>query len=181
LQALVGLRSSDAPPRHRPGIDAVYRGFVAQRTEELTRKIEGGGAREAAIRALFYIRLPEGVADERGFRLLQRLREEAGSELPLAAFKALARDQFYTLMLDEQRAVAAIPAMLDRDPEFAAHMGATLRRVIDVVGVESKTGKERLAAVGALFEARTRFKPRSAPSESAAGPLVQRDRASGQR
>ena len=33
LQALAGLQASDVPPRHRPGIDAVYRAFVAQRIE----------------------------------------------------------------------------------------------------------------------------------------------------
>jgi pimeloyl-ACP methyl ester carboxylesterase len=181
LQALVGLKSSDAPPRQRPGVDAVYRAFVAQRIDELTRKMDAGGPREAAIRALFYIRLPEGVADERGFRLLQRLREETGGELSLPDFKAMARDQFYTLLLDEQRAVTAIPAMLDRDPELAARMAATLRKLIDALGVESKTGKERRAAIEALFESRIKFRPRSAPLASAADPLAQRDRAGGQR
>ena len=39
LQALVGLKASDAAPRHRPGVDAVYRAFVAQRIDELTRNI----------------------------------------------------------------------------------------------------------------------------------------------
>ena len=96
LQSLVGLKASDASPRHRPGVDAVYRDFITHRIEDLTRKITEGGPREATIRALFYIRLPEGVADERGFRLLQRLREEAGAGLSLADFKTMARDQFFT-------------------------------------------------------------------------------------
>ena len=94
MQALVGLKASDASPRRRPGVDAVYRAFVAQRIDELTQNITQGGPREAAIRALLYIRLPEGVADERGFRLLERMREEAGGDLPLAAFKTMVRDQF---------------------------------------------------------------------------------------
>ena len=102
VQALVGLKASDASPRRRPGVDAVYRAFVAQRIDELTRNITQGGPREAAIRALLYIRLPEGVADERGFRLLERMREEAGGDLPLAAFKTMVRDQFFTLLLDER-------------------------------------------------------------------------------
>jgi hypothetical protein len=175
LQALAGLKADDSSPRQRPGVDAVYRDFVARRTEELTRKIDEGGPREAAIRALFYIRLPEGVADERGFRLLQRLHEEAGGELPLAAFKAVARDQFYTLLLDEQRAVAAIPGMLDRDPELAASMGAMLHRLIDDVGVESKTGKERRAAMEALFDSRSKFRPaKPVPVEGASAPLAPR-------
>jgi pimeloyl-ACP methyl ester carboxylesterase len=154
LQALVGLKASDASPRHRPGIDAVYRTFVAQRIDELTRSIAEGGPREAAIRALLYIRMPEGVADERGFRLLERMREEAGGDLPLAAFKAMVRDQFFTLLLDERRAIEAIPAMLDTNPDLAPRMRSTLRKVIEVLGVESKLGKTRLADITAMFESR---------------------------
>jgi hypothetical protein len=154
LQALVGLKASEAPPRHRPGADAVYRAFIARRVEELTRNIAQGGPREAAIRALLYIRLPEGVADERGFRLLERMREDAGGDLPLADFKTMVRDQFFTLLLDERRAVEAIPAMLDADLDLAQRMGSTLRKLIEVLGVESKLGKTRLAEMTAMFESR---------------------------
>jgi hypothetical protein len=154
LQALVGLKASEASPRHRPGVDAVYRAFVAQRIDELTRNITRGGPREAAIRALLYIRLPEGVADERGFRLLERMREDAGGDLPLADFKTMVRDQFFTLLLDERRAIEAIPAMLDADPDLAQRMGSTLRKLIEVLGVESKLGKTRLAEMTAMFESK---------------------------
>jgi pimeloyl-ACP methyl ester carboxylesterase len=122
LEALVGLKASDASPRHRPGVDAVYRAFVAHRTSELMQNIAKGGPREAAVRALLYVRMPEGVADERGFRLLEHLREGTGGGLSLADFKTMVRDQFFTLLLDERRAVEAIPAMLDADPELAARM-----------------------------------------------------------
>jgi hypothetical protein len=158
LEALVGLKASDASPRHRPGVDAVYRAFVAERTSELMHNIARGGPREAAIRALLYIRLPEGVADERGFRLLEHLREGAGSGLTLAEFKTMVRDQFFTLLLDERRAVEAIPAMLDTDPDLAARMAGTLRKLIDVLHVDSAAGKKRLAEIVALFESRVKAK-----------------------
>jgi hypothetical protein len=158
LQSLVGLKSSDATPRPRPGVDAVYRAFVAQRIEELTRKIAEGDPREAAVRALLYIRMPEGVADECGFRLLERMREEVGTGLSLAAFKTLVRDQFFTLLLDERRAVEAIPTMLDADPEQASRMASVLRKLVEVVGVESKSGKARLAEIEAIFEARKKVR-----------------------
>jgi hypothetical protein len=172
LQAMVGLKASDASPRRRPGVDAVYRAFVAQRIDELTRNIAQGDPREAAIRALLYIRLPEGVADERGFRLLERMREEAGGDLPLAAFKTMVRDQFFTLLLDEQRAIEAIPAMLDADTDLASRMGSTLRKLIEVLGVESKLGKTRLAEMTAMFESRKAAKaPKNgAPKEGRAQP-----------
>ena len=168
LQALVGLKASEASPRHRPGVDAVYRAFVAQRIDELTRNITRGGPREAAIRALLYIRMPEGVADERGFRLLEHMREDAGSGLSLADFKTMVRDQFFTLLLDERRAIEAMPAMLDADPELASRMATTLRKLIEVLGVESKLGKSRLAEMTAMFESRKAAKaPKNgAPKES---------------
>jgi len=168
LQALAGLKASEASPRHRPGVDAVYRAFVAQRIDEIMRNIARGGPREAAIRALLYIRMPEGIADERGFRLLEHMREHAGSGLSLAEFKTIVRDQFLSLLLDERRAVDSIPAMLDTDPELAQRMATTLRKLIEVVGVESKLGKTRLAETTVMFESRRKVKsPNGAPKESA--------------
>ena len=38
-----------------------------------------GGLREAFVRAIIYIRLPELAADERGFTVLSKLREEYAS------------------------------------------------------------------------------------------------------
>jgi hypothetical protein len=150
----VGLKGSEGGHRHRPGIDATYKAFVAQRVEELKRSIAEGGPREAAIRAALYIRLPEGVADERGLRLLQRLRDEAGSGLTLAAFEKVVRDQFFGLLLDERHAVEAIPAMLARDPELASRMTRTLGRLIEVVGVESPAGKARFREMERVFRQR---------------------------
>jgi hypothetical protein len=154
LQGLVGLRAGESAPRRRPGVDATYKAFAAQRVDELKRGIEEGGPREAAIRAALYIRLPEGVADERGFRLLQRLREEAGSGLTLAAFEKVVRDQFFSLLLDERRAIEAIPAMLTKDPELASRMTGALARLIEVVGVESPAGKARLREMEKIFRQR---------------------------
>ena len=98
--------------------------------------------------------MPEGVADERGFRLLEHMREHAGSGLSLADFKTIVRDQFFMLLLDERRAIEAMPAMLDADLELAQRMATTLRKLIEVLGVESKLGKSRLAEMTAMFESR---------------------------
>ena len=75
VQALTGLKASDGSPRHRPGKDANYYALVGQRVEELRNGMTEGGPREAVIRALLYVRMPEGVVDERGFNLM---RETAG-------------------------------------------------------------------------------------------------------
>jgi hypothetical protein len=153
LQAMVGLKASNRPVRERPGEDASRRALVSQRVTELKQAIPQGGAREAVIRALLYIRLPEGVADERGFNLLRRMRHDAGQGLSLSDFKQLVREQFFMLLLDERRAVEAIPAMLDRDPDLSARMGTNLRKLIEVVGVRSDISRERLAECERMFKA----------------------------
>lgn len=152
LQALVGLKASDTSPRRRPGKSAAHLAQVARRIEELKSDIARGGPREAAIRALLYVRMPEGVADERGFNLLRRMRDEAGRGLGLAEFKRMLREQFFMLHLDERRAVEAIPAMLAKDPELARRMASNLNRMLDVTGVRSDVAKARLAEVEKLFQ-----------------------------
>jgi pimeloyl-ACP methyl ester carboxylesterase len=152
VQAMVGLKASDVSRRHRPRTDGAHRALVARRIEELKAGITKGGPREAVLRALLYIRMPEGAVDERGFNLLRRMREETGKGLTLAAFKKLVREQYFMLQLDERRAVEAIPSMLARDPELASRMASTARRLIEVVGLSNKESKARLAEMKALFE-----------------------------
>jgi hypothetical protein len=151
LQALAGLKATDSSPRRRPGTDAAHVAAVARRIADLRARINEGGAREAAIRALLYIRLPEGAADERGLAFLRRIRDEHGGGLTLMAFKQLVRDQFFMLLLDEDLAVEAIPAMLARDREHAARAGRDLRRLIEVVGTRGDLSKARLAEMEAVF------------------------------
>jgi hypothetical protein len=103
--------------------------------------------------------MPEQLIDERGFNLIRRLREEAGKSLTLVAFKKLVREQFLMLLLDERRAVDAIPAMLARDPELAARMIESARRLLDEVGLRSKIGKSRLAEIEAAFAKYAELEP----------------------
>ncbi len=77
------MRSARAGPRK----DAAHLALVNRRIEELREGISEGGPREAVIRALLYLRLPDGAFDERGFNLLRRMREEAGSGMSLGEFK----------------------------------------------------------------------------------------------
>ena len=152
LQALVGLKASDQGPQRKPAEDAARLAWVRQRSQELRDGLSEGGAREAVVRALLYIRLPEGVADERGFNLLRRMREEAGEGMSLAEFKQMLREQFFMLLLDERRAVEAIPSMLDREPELAMRMGSTLRKVIEAVGVRNSVAQQRVRELEGVFK-----------------------------
>jgi hypothetical protein len=152
VQAMVGLKASDASAHRRPGADAAHRALVAQRVDELRGGIAEGGPREAVLRALLYIRIPEGAVDERSFNFLRRMRADAGEGLTLAAFKKLVREQFLMLLLDERRAVEAIPAMLATDPDLASHMTSNLHRIIGVVGLRTNQAKARLEEIEELIE-----------------------------
>jgi hypothetical protein len=152
LQALVGLRASEEIPRLKVGDDPAHHALVEQKISELKQRIGDGGPREAIIRALLYVRMPDGEVDGRGFNLLRRMREETGKGLNLATFKQILREQFFMLLLDERRAVAAIPEMLATDPDLATRMKGKLDRMIELVGVHSKLARARLAEVEALFE-----------------------------
>ena len=153
LQAWAGVLANGATPRPRPGIDAEHLKAVSRRAAELHDRIAQGGVREAAIRALIYIRMGEGAADERGLAMLRRIREELGSGLTLAGFKALVREQHATLLLDEAGAMLGLRAMLGREPEKLDAAARALRRVVEAVGVASDAGRARVAEVEAIFRA----------------------------
>ncbi len=153
LQAMVGLKASDARPRRHPGTDAEHVGAVARQIADFKARIGEGGPGEAAIRALMYIRLADGDVDERGLALLRRIRDVRGGGLTLAEFKQLVRDQFFMLLLDEERALGAIPSMLAKDREGAAQFARDLQQMIEVVGPKTKAAKVRLAEIEPIFAA----------------------------
>jgi pimeloyl-ACP methyl ester carboxylesterase len=151
LQALLGLRASDDPPRHHPGRDSDHAAFVERRIEELRAKMDKGGPREAALRALIYVGMPEKGADEREFEMLRRIRAEHGAEKSLAEFKQDLREQYYMLRLDEDRAVELIPELLKGHEDKGPQLLEYIRRIVYADGSLSEEGQRRLAQVEKLF------------------------------
>ncbi len=151
LQAMLGLRASDAPPRARPGREPEQIAFVQHEIADLTARMGQGGPREAFVRAMIYVRLPELAADERGFAVLQKVREEHAADLSLAAFKQLVRDQFLMLKLDEARAVATLPQLLEGHAEQAAQALPLLESVVTAPGPLGSEAAARLARIAVLF------------------------------
>jgi hypothetical protein len=168
LQALVGLKATDEPPRRRPGNEPEHREFVARRAAELRSRIAEGGLGEAALRALVYVGLAERVTDERTFNMLQRIRDERGRKASLATFKQALRDQFLMLLLDPQEALTALPKLLDRaQPAEIRPMLEDVRRVVTAGGPLSAAGQERLQAIEVIFEqAAARATSGTSPAEA---------------
>jgi pimeloyl-ACP methyl ester carboxylesterase len=151
LQAMLGLRASDAPPRDKPGQAPEHLAFIERRIEELRAGMERGGPREAAIRALIYVRLPEKAADERVFQAILRTRDERDSGMTLSQFKETVRDQFLMLLIDERQAVAAIPKLLEGHQDEAWQSWEKLRRITTASGSLTKEVEQRLAEMEKLF------------------------------
>jgi pimeloyl-ACP methyl ester carboxylesterase len=151
VQALLGLNGSETDVRPKPATDRNYQMLVERRIDELKSNIAVGGPVEAAVRALLYIRLSEGAADERSFALLRRMRQEAGKGLPIRTFKKMLREQFFMLMIDERGALDAIPKMLARDPDAAADMKKKLDRMIETIRLQNPDAKQRYEDMRAIF------------------------------
>ena len=116
LQALVGLGAQQAAP-HQAEHDLVREAHEARLRSELEHRFDVGGLEEAALRALVYIRLPEGSVDERGFTVLKLIRASrpVGKRMSLARFKEMLREQYLLVRLDEERALEALPKLLGAD------------------------------------------------------------------
>jgi pimeloyl-ACP methyl ester carboxylesterase len=157
LQALVGQRATDEPPRSRPGDDPDHRAFVARRKAELLERIGAGGVAEAGLRSLLYVLMPQRATDERSFNLLRRMRDERGGGITLAEFKAALRDQGFMLLLDRERAVASLPLLLaEGSAEQICAMLEDLRRVAAACGPLGEESEARLEEITLVFEAAAR-------------------------
>ncbi len=152
LQALVGLGAQHSEPR---GIerDLIREAGAASLRSALEQRFEVGGAEEAALRSLIYIRLPERSVDERGFAVLKLISASrpAAKRMSLARFKQMLREQYLLVCLDEERAIDAIPKLLGAAAAERKAMLDLLHRVLEASGGLSDEGKRRFKRVEALF------------------------------
>lgn len=95
---------------------------------------------KATIRGLLYVSRAEHAVDEREFKQLLHLRTANNifPDLDQEAFKALARQQYMMLLLDEDRAIRAIPILLDRAQGAEQEALAVIRRVVEASGAASR-------------------------------------------
>lgn len=151
LQALVGLGAAGEETYRPQPITAAHAALVREHLAHIKQRVAEGGPREAALRALIYLRMPDGAIDERSFNVLRALRREAGKGYTLEEFKRVFREQFLLVLIDERRAVAAIPGMLAKEPDLTRRMGAAVRRMIDAVPPKSEEAQARIAEVEHLM------------------------------
>jgi pimeloyl-ACP methyl ester carboxylesterase len=151
VQAAVGIDPQSAPSR-RQEMSAAHREMLQKRVAELKSRIGEGGIREAAIRGLLYVGSARGMVDERSLEALRNLRrKDTGRRLTLTEFKMLVREQFFMLLLNQERALAAVPKLLP-DNESERHAAFTaIREVLSASAAISGEVARRLKRVAELF------------------------------
>ena len=151
MQAMLGLRASDGPPRKHPGNDQDHSVFVNRQINELQTRMDRGGPREAAIRAMIYVCMPEKAVDERSFEVLRRIRNEHGAKKTLAEFKQDLREQFLMVRLDENRAIELISELLKGHEDEGPQLLEYVRQVATAGGPLIGESQQRLAQMDRLF------------------------------
>lgn len=150
LQAAVGIDPAAPRPVCKASKNPLHMEHVQAQIADIKARIPSGGLREAVVRALIYAGLSRRAIDERGFEMARRLREEHG-DMPLADFKSMVRDQFSMLLLDQDAALAAIPAMLPDDDQTRRAALGMIKQVLAARGELSADDNARLDEVAQLF------------------------------
>jgi pimeloyl-ACP methyl ester carboxylesterase len=167
LQAAVGIDPTAKQPFRQAPRDALHRQLVQQRIAEIKAKIPDGGIRAATIRAVLYVGMTRQSVDERGFETVRQVRR-AGHDmptLPIAEFKKLMREQYFMLLLDQDAAIAAIPAMLPPERETRSKALELISTVLQSRGALPPEGQARLLQIARLFEVVR--EPTLAPTDAA--------------
>jgi hypothetical protein len=150
LQAAVGIDPSSTRSLRQAAKSLLHEELLQRRIAELKSRMPIGGLREAVVRGLIYVGMARASVDQRGFELARRLRQAHG-DMPLAEFKALVREQFNMLLVDQTRALAAIPTLLPREAETRIKAFDLIKQVMGARGEISAQDRTRMGEVARLF------------------------------
>ena len=153
--AVYGSPALQAAVRHRSGSQGRVRcgrrrrarcivNCCETRIAELRSQIETGGLREAhGARRCSMSAWRGGLSDERGFEAIRRMRlaTTEHQRLTLAQFKAIVREQFFMLLIDQEAALAAIPALLPPDADERQAALAAIREVLSRRAASRRRGR----------------------------------------
>jgi pimeloyl-ACP methyl ester carboxylesterase len=178
LQAAVGIDTREERPR-KPGKSLLHRELIEARIAELKSHIAKGGLPECTIRGLLYVGMTRGKVDERGVNALRQIRLVSdGPRITLAQFKAMAREQYFLMLLEPEASLAAIPILLPASSSERQKALAAIRRVAAASGEISGEAAERLKRVEALFDVGSAEPLSQTPANVSFAAAVERAKAS---
>ena len=151
LQAWLGMTRDDGRPRPKPGASPDQRAALAAKIEEGRTTMDQGGPLEAEVRALVYIALGQRSIDARSFELLRRT-VAAHPEIGLARYKAIVREQWARLTIDQEAALEALPQLLPADADARRKLFEEIRAIRTAAGELDGEAKRRLDEIEALFD-----------------------------
>lgn len=153
MDVLTGVAGSAAPPRQRPGSTAEHRRFVEHVLSDLGRRLSTGGTHEALVRTLLYVGAGR-YADERAFAMFRRIRAQFPNEArSITEFKALLREQFFMLQLNERAAMEALPRLLPQDEQQRRTIYEIVRAISMATDEVTPEERARLRALAPVFGA----------------------------
>jgi Protein of unknown function (DUF3141) len=108
VQTACGISQDDGWPRPRPGLLPSVVAAAEQEKRRLKGRIVKGNAIDAAARVLVYIGKAQHRIEKSTFDALRKLLL-AHPEVSLPEFKAVVREQWAILAVDERAAIKALP------------------------------------------------------------------------
>ncbi|MFG1479119.1 DUF3141 domain-containing protein [Xanthobacter sp. V4C-4] len=149
LQGVLGL-NIDAKVRQLPANSPQKDAFRARKIAEFRARVAEGGFNEALARAALYVISAVRALDESAAMSLNDARQHL-LQLPLEAFKALVREQFYILLLEREAAVDAIAALV---PEVAQRreLVQKVAAIAAADGTYSLVERERVERLASILD-----------------------------
>ena len=153
LQEAVGIDPSSSKPQPEAGEPTFHRELLKSRIEDLRSRIGTGGLRECLVRGMLYVGMSRGGADERTLAAIRRLRttQDPVNRITLKEFKKLLRDQFFMLLIDQEKTLEAIPSLLPAQSEARQKALSSLTEVLRARGELEGEAATRLVRVAKLF------------------------------
>lgn len=149
VQGLLGL-NLEGKVRQLPANSPQKEAFRAAKIAELRARLREGGFNAALVRGALYVLSAVQALDENVARSLNDARQRL-TQLPLEAFKALVREQFYILLLERQAAVDAI-ADLVTDPVLRQELTHTVASIAAADGSYTLVERQRVERLAELLQ-----------------------------
>ena len=143
LQGLLGIRATDGPVRQLPGTSPEQIAMRQAKAQVYAAKLNTGGFDEALVRALIYVFGAERSLDERCALAMYAVRQQL-LHLSLGVFKTLIRDQFFVLLLEQERAIDVLGALVP-EAQKRQELVAVVNAIVAAAGAPTVAERDRMA------------------------------------